>query len=97
MVTRLLHCECGFEASAEDLEQLAAEIRRRFVESGQPFVVEDSDGNVVERNNGSVRGSFLFAPWGTTSRAASGSPTSTSARPAATPASTSIPATTPSS
>ena len=32
----------------------------RFVEAGQPFVVEDSDGNVVERNNGSVHGSFLF-------------------------------------
>ena len=32
----------------------------RFVEAGQPFVVEDSDGDVVERNNGSVHGSFLF-------------------------------------
>jgi hypothetical protein len=31
----------------------------RFVEAGQPFVVEDSDGNVVECNNGSVHGSFL--------------------------------------
>jgi hypothetical protein len=28
MVIRLLDCECGFEASAEDLEQLVAEIRR---------------------------------------------------------------------
>jgi hypothetical protein len=32
----------------------------RFVEAGQPFVVEDSDGNVVERNTGSLRGAFLF-------------------------------------
>jgi hypothetical protein len=32
----------------------------RFVEAGQPFVVEDSDGNVVERSRGSVHGSFLF-------------------------------------
>jgi hypothetical protein len=32
----------------------------RFVEAGQPFVVEDSDGNVVERNRGSVRGTYLF-------------------------------------
>jgi hypothetical protein len=32
----------------------------RFVEAGQPFVVEDSDGNVVERNNGSVHGTYLF-------------------------------------
>ena len=32
----------------------------RFVEAGQPFVVEDSDGNVVERNSGSVHGTFLF-------------------------------------
>ena len=31
-----------------------------WVEAGQPFVIEDSDGNVVERNNGSLRGSFLF-------------------------------------
>lgn len=32
------------------------------VDAGQPFVVEDSDGKVVERNRGSVRGSFLFDP-----------------------------------
>jgi hypothetical protein len=32
----------------------------RFVEAGQPFVVEDSDGNVVVRNNGSVHGTYLF-------------------------------------
>jgi len=32
----------------------------RFVEAGQPFVVEDSDGNVVARNNGSVHGTYLF-------------------------------------
>jgi len=32
----------------------------RSVEAGQPFVVEDSDGNVVERNRGSVRVTFLF-------------------------------------
>jgi hypothetical protein len=32
----------------------------RFVEAGQPFVVEDSDGNVVARNNGSAHGTFLF-------------------------------------
>lgn len=27
MVTRLLDCDCGFEASAEDLDGLVAEIR----------------------------------------------------------------------
>jgi hypothetical protein len=32
----------------------------RFVEAGQPFVVEDSDGNVVARNSGSVHGRYLF-------------------------------------
>ena len=32
----------------------------RSVEAGQPFVVEDSDGNVVERNSGSVHVTFLF-------------------------------------
>ena len=32
----------------------------RFVEAGQPFVVEDSDGNVVERNTGLVHGTYLF-------------------------------------
>jgi hypothetical protein len=32
----------------------------RFVEAGQPFVVEGSDGNVVERNRGALRGAFLF-------------------------------------
>lgn len=32
----------------------------RFVEAGQPFVVEDADGNVVERNSGSVHGTYLF-------------------------------------
>ncbi len=32
----------------------------RFVEAGQPFVVVDSDGKVVVRNNGSVHGSYLF-------------------------------------
>ena len=32
----------------------------RFVEAGQPFVVEDSEGNVVERSNGSVHGTYLF-------------------------------------
>jgi hypothetical protein len=28
MVTRLLDCECGFEAAAENLDGLVAEIRR---------------------------------------------------------------------
>lgn len=32
----------------------------RFVEAGQPFVVEDSAGNVVERNAGTVQGTYLF-------------------------------------
>ncbi|MFO7590492.1 MAG: hypothetical protein R6X23_06290 [Acidimicrobiia bacterium] len=32
----------------------------RWVEAGQPFVVEDSDGKVVERNTGSVHATFLF-------------------------------------
>jgi hypothetical protein len=32
----------------------------RFVEAGQPFVVEDSGGNVVARNRGSVQGRYLF-------------------------------------
>ena len=32
----------------------------RFVEAGQPVVVEDSDGNVVARNNGSLHGTYLF-------------------------------------
>jgi hypothetical protein len=32
----------------------------RFVEAGQPFVVEDSEGNVVERNSGSVHVTYLF-------------------------------------
>jgi hypothetical protein len=32
----------------------------RFVEAGQPFVIEDSDGNVVERNRGALRGTYLF-------------------------------------
>jgi hypothetical protein len=32
----------------------------RSVEAGQPFVVEDSDGNVVARNHGSVHVTFLF-------------------------------------
>jgi len=32
----------------------------RAVEAGQPFVVEDSDGRVVERNSGSVHISYLF-------------------------------------
>jgi hypothetical protein len=32
----------------------------RFVEAGQPFVVEDSDGNVVARNRGSVHVRYLF-------------------------------------
>jgi hypothetical protein len=32
----------------------------RFVEAGQPFVVEDYDGNIVERNTGSVHGTYLF-------------------------------------
>lgn len=32
----------------------------RFVEAGQPFVVEDSDGNVVARNRGSIHGTYLF-------------------------------------
>ena len=32
----------------------------RSVEAGQPFVVEDSEGNVVERNTGSVQVTFLF-------------------------------------
>lgn len=32
----------------------------RAVEAGQPFVVEDSDGNVVARNRGSVHFSYLF-------------------------------------
>ena len=32
----------------------------RSVEAGQPFVVQDSDGNVVARNRGSVRVTFVF-------------------------------------
>jgi hypothetical protein len=32
----------------------------RTVEAGQPFVVEDSDGNVVARNRGSVHIRYLF-------------------------------------
>ena len=32
----------------------------RVVEAGQPFVVEDSDGNVVARNSGSIHVSYLF-------------------------------------
>ena len=32
----------------------------RTVEAGQPYVVENSDGNVVERNSGSVHISYLF-------------------------------------
>jgi hypothetical protein len=32
----------------------------RIVDAGQPWVVEDSDGNVVERNRGSVHAVFLF-------------------------------------
>lgn len=32
----------------------------RFVEAGQPFVVEDSDGKVVERSRGSLHAWFLF-------------------------------------
>jgi hypothetical protein len=32
----------------------------RFVEAGQPVLVEDSSGKVVERNRGSLQGRFLF-------------------------------------
>jgi hypothetical protein len=32
----------------------------RFVEAGHPFVVEDSEGTIVERNNGAVQGTYLF-------------------------------------
>lgn len=32
----------------------------RWVEAGQRFVVESSEGKVVERNTGSLRGAFLF-------------------------------------
>lgn len=32
MVTRLLDCDCGFEASAEDLDGFVAEIRRHAQE-----------------------------------------------------------------
>jgi hypothetical protein len=32
----------------------------RFVEAGQPLVVEDSEGNVVARNSGSVHVRYLF-------------------------------------
>jgi hypothetical protein len=32
----------------------------RAIEAGQPFVVEDSEGNVVERNSGSVHVAYLF-------------------------------------
>ena len=32
----------------------------RAVEAGQPFVVEDSDGSIVESNSGSVHISYLF-------------------------------------
>jgi hypothetical protein len=32
----------------------------RFVEAGQPVVVEDSNGNVVARSNGSLHGTYLF-------------------------------------
>ena len=32
----------------------------RFVEAGQPVVVEDSNGKVVARSNGSLHGTYLF-------------------------------------
>jgi hypothetical protein len=32
----------------------------RVVEAGQPFVIRDSDGNLVARNRGSVQFSYLF-------------------------------------
>lgn len=32
----------------------------RFVQAGQPFVIEDSSGRVVERNRGSVHVTYLF-------------------------------------
>lgn len=32
----------------------------RFVQAGQPFVIEDSDGNVVERNTGALHVTYLF-------------------------------------
>jgi hypothetical protein len=32
----------------------------RFVEAGQPFVVRDSEGNVVARNRGAVHATYLF-------------------------------------
>jgi hypothetical protein len=32
----------------------------RFVQAGQPFVVEDSDGDVVARDRGSVHVTYLF-------------------------------------
>jgi hypothetical protein len=46
------------EVKATHLEGSIFEFR--FVEAGQPFVVEDSEGKVVERNTGLVSGSFLF-------------------------------------
>jgi hypothetical protein len=32
----------------------------RVVEAGQPFVIRDSDGNLVARNRGSVHFTYLF-------------------------------------
>ena len=32
----------------------------RYVEAGQPFVVGDSEGNLVARNRGSVHAAYLF-------------------------------------
>jgi len=46
------------EVKATHLEGTLFEFR--LVEAGQPFVVEDSDGNVVERNRGSVYVTYLF-------------------------------------
>lgn len=46
------------EVEATHVEGSIFEFRAH--ESGQPFVVEDSDGNVVARNTGSVHFSYLF-------------------------------------
>jgi hypothetical protein len=61
MVTRLLDCECGFEASAEDLDGLVAEIRRHAREEhGMTLSVGEalevaSRASVVEQSSRAPR------------------------------------------
>lgn len=44
------------------------------INSGQPFVVRDSDGNLVMRDRGVIRESSSSTPWATTCRAVNSSP-----------------------